>query len=70
MKQVIVLAVACVISSFSFAAKQPLDALNSALRTQHPSTSASLKDPNDITIVYGGADVSRRPSISTHTINL
>jgi hypothetical protein len=70
MKQVIVLAVSCLVSSFTFAAKQPLDALNSALRTPHPSTSASLKDPKDITMGYGGEDVSRRPSIATHTITL
>lgn len=39
--------------------------LASALKTQ-PSMHAKL-DSNDITIVYGGADISRKPTLVTHT---
>ncbi len=68
MKSFILLVGALLISSISFAnasglskGSPQLNALGSAWRA-HPSVKES---PNDITIVYGGEDVSRRPTLAS-----
>lgn len=67
MKQIVVLAVATLVSTFCFAANHSLDALGNAWKSHHSTNGASLKDPKDITIVYGGEDVSHRPTLSMRT---
>lgn len=78
MKQLMILVAAFLVSSYSFADTQSL-ALNSPSK-HAPSLkelSAAWKNQqymhaqddkkNDITIVYGGADISNRPALKLHT---
>jgi len=74
MKQLILLVGTCLISASSFAdvsssglakGSSQLNALGSAWKTY--SSVQPKQNSNDITIVYGGADISRRPTLDPHT---
>jgi hypothetical protein len=73
MKQLILLVTAFLISAASFAdvssglskGSSQLKALGSAWKSY--SSIQPKPNSNDITIVYGGADVSRRPTLVPHT---
>lgn len=73
MKQLMTLVSAILVSTCTFAigsglsAGSPqLKALSSAWKTQQSSTNLQAIK-NDITMGYGGADVSRRPTLDPHS---
>lgn len=67
MKKILLLVGVMLISASSFANTQSsqLNALGSAWKYQPSVQPKQVK--NDITIVYGGADISRRPTLVPHT---
>lgn len=66
MQKIILLIGVLLASTCSFAIQPAqLNALGSAWKTK-PAVQPK-QDKNDITIVYGGADISRRPTLIPHT---
>jgi hypothetical protein len=67
MKNTILFVGVLLISTCTFASTQALSlkALGSAWKTKQ--SIQPKQDKNDITIVYGGADISRRPTLVPHT---
>jgi|GEM_PF-5813174 len=64
MKQFIASVIALLLSANGFAnitSPSPLKALGSAWKT--PAAHQIQQTKNDITMVYGGADISRRPTL-------
>lgn len=67
MKKIILILGAMLIGTGSYADmdhSNSLKNLGSAWRTEQ--TLHAKQDKNDITIVYGGADISRRPTLAAH----
>lgn len=63
MKQLILLVGAFLISATSYAdTGASLNSLGSAWKAE--SHMHAQKDPNDITMVYGGQDISNRPTVA------
>lgn len=53
-------------TSISFADASAMNTLGSAFKN-YPSVAAPKQDGHDLTMVYGGADISRRPTLIPHT---
>ena len=64
MRQLLLLVSAILVGTYCFATTLP-SGLSSAWKT-YQAISAK-QDKNGITMVYGGADISRRPTIVAHT---
>lgn len=73
MKRIIMLLGAIVASSSCFAVAEPSKNNSSPLKSMLSSAWKAPQprpklDKNDINMVYGGADISRKPTLALHTV--
>jgi hypothetical protein len=69
MRQFILFTTACFISAFSFAAAPSSATLENALGSAWKAEQSmhAKQNPNEFAIVYGGEDISNKPTLATHT---